>query len=128
MLFSLTISPPIWPEFDPRPTSILRSGWPPCHPEERAQRSEGPYDRVHPRCSRQGHPKQWRAPVIFCRPPRPCHPEDRVQRFEGPYVRVRPDAVGKATQSSGGGALGFVGATLAMGCTGMENVGIRQEP
>jgi hypothetical protein len=29
----------------------------PCHPEERAKRSEGPYDRVHPRWSRQGPPK-----------------------------------------------------------------------
>src|SRR5580692_5585929 len=62
----------------------------PCHPEERAQRSEGPHDRVHPRCSRQGHPRQRRAPVIFWHAPHRCHPEERAERSEGPYVREHP--------------------------------------
>ena len=33
----------------------------PCHPEERAQRSEGPYDRMLLRCSRQDRVPHFRA-------------------------------------------------------------------
>ena len=38
----------------PTSSDLLTLSPSPCHPEERAQRSEGPYDRVHPRSSRRG--------------------------------------------------------------------------